>query len=308
MIDLSVVIVSWNVRDLLRACLRSVSRSWGTDPVGLEVLVVDNASTDGSAAMVRAEFPATVLIENSVNTGFTVGNNQAIACARGRYVLLLNPDTEVLSDALRAMVACLDSHLDIGALGPRLLNADRTVQSSRRRFPTFRTALVESTVLQQWWPDNAILRRFYVQDRSDAEFQDVDWVVGASMLARHEAIEEIGGLDESFFMYSEEMDWCYRLKQAGWRVAYMPQAQVVHYGGESSRQVAAAQHIHFQRSKIRYFRKHWGSGYAALLRGFLFLNYGYQLVVEGLKWLVGHKRALRAERLRAYSQVLRSGL
>ncbi len=308
MFDLTVVIVNWNVRDLLRACLRSVYRSWGEDAAGLEVLVVDNASTDGSAAMVRAEFPGAVGIENAANVGFTVGNNQAIARAQGRHVLLLNPDTEVLGDALHAMVACLDAHPDAGALGPQLLNPDRTVQSSRRRFPTFRTALLESTILQQWWPDNEVLRRYYVQDRSDAEFQDVDWIVGACVLARREALAQVGGLDEGFFMYSEEMDWCYRLKRAGWRVVYLPEAQVVHYGAQSSRQVVAAQHIHFQRSKIRFFRKHWGAGYAALLRVCLLLNYGYQLVAEGLKWLVGHKRPLRAERLRAYSQVLRSGL
>jgi N-acetylglucosaminyl-diphospho-decaprenol L-rhamnosyltransferase len=307
-IELSVVIVNWNVRDLLRSCLRSVYAGWGADLAGLEVWVVDNASTDGSAAMVHAEFPAAIVLENRDNVGFTVGNNQAIGRARGRCVLLLNPDTEVLGDALHAMVACLDAHPDIGALGPQLLNVDRTVQSSRRRFPTFRTALLESTVLQQWWPDNNVLRRYYVLDRDDAEFQDVDWVVGACLMARQEALARIGGLDEGYFMYSEEMDWCYRLKQAGWRVVYLPTARVVHYGGQSSRQVVAAQHIHFQRSKIRFFRKHRGAAYAALLRGFLLLNYGYQAAAEGLKWLVGHKRPLRAERLRAYGQVLRSGL
>jgi len=163
-------------------------------------------------------------------------------------------------------------------------------------------------VLQQWWADNSILRAYYMQDRSDDEIQQVDWSVGACLMVRREVIEQVGLLDDSFFMYSEEMDWCYRIKQAGWQIVYFPGAQVIHYGGQSSRQVIAAQHIHFQRSKIRFFRKHHGPLQATLIRLFLLLNYLYQLTVESLKWLVGHKRPMRAERIRAYSQVLRSGL
>jgi N-acetylglucosaminyl-diphospho-decaprenol L-rhamnosyltransferase len=258
--------------------------------------------------MVRAEFPRVTLIENQQNVGFTIGNNQAIARAGGRYLLLLNPDTELLPGALPSMVAYLDARPEIGVVGPQLLNPDRTVQSSRRRFPTLSTAFLESTVLQQWWPNNETLRRYYVLDRTDGETLDVDWVVGACLMVRREAIAQVGVLDEGFFMYSEEMDWCYRLKQAGWCVVYLPAAQVIHYGGQSSRQVIADQHIYFQRSKIRFFRKHRGVQVAALLRGFLLLNYAYQLAAEALKWAVGHKRSLRAGRIRAYSQVLKSGL
>jgi N-acetylglucosaminyl-diphospho-decaprenol L-rhamnosyltransferase len=306
--ELSIIIVSWNVRDLLRTCLRSIYAIWSGDPAALELLVVDSASSDGSAGMVRAEFPRVTLIENQLNVGFTIGNNQAIARAGGRYVLLLNPDTEVLPGALPAMVAYLDAHPEIGVVGPQLLNPDRTVQSSRRRFPTLSTAFLESTVLQQWWPNNDTLRRYYVLDRNDDETLDVDWVVGACLMVRREAIAQVGVLDEGFFMYSEEMDWCYRLKRAGWRVVYLPAAQVIHYGGQSSRQVIADQHIYFQRSKIRFFKKHRGVWVAALLRGFLLLNYAYQLAAESLKWAVGHKRSLRAGRIRAYSKVLKSGL
>ena len=308
MICLSIVIVNWNVRDLLRNCLRSVYASWRAEPSALEVFVVDNASNDDSAAMVRAEFPQAVLIENRQNTGFTEANNQAIDLAQGQYVLLLNPDTEVLGDALNAMVDYLDVHPEVGLLGPKLLNPNRTVQSSRRRFPTLATAFLESTVLQQWWPDNKVLRHYYVLDRSDDDVLPVDWVVGACLAVRRAAIDQVGLLDEGFFMYSEEMDWCYRLKKAGWQVVYLPTAQVIHSGGQSSRQVVAAQHIHFQRSKIRFFHNHRGAMPALLLRGFLLTTYVYQLIVESLKWLVGHKRPLRAERIRAYSQVVRSGL
>jgi N-acetylglucosaminyl-diphospho-decaprenol L-rhamnosyltransferase len=306
--ELSIIIVSWNVRDLLRTCLQSIYATWPGDSAALELLVVDSASSDGSADMVRAEFPRVTLIENRQNVGFTAGNNQAIARSGGRYVLLLNPDTVLLPGALPAMVAYLEAHPEIGVVGPKLLNPDRTVQSSRRRFPTLSTAFLESTVLQQWWPNNDTLRRYYILDRNDDETLDVDWVVGACLMVRREAIAHVGGLDDGFFMYSEEMDWCYRLKQAGWGVIYLPAAQVIHYGGQSSRQVVADQHIYFQRSKIRFFKKHRGVWVAALLRSFLLVNYAYQLAAESLKWAVGHKRPLRAGRIRAYSQVLKSGL
>ncbi len=305
---LSVVIVNWNVRELLRRCLMSIYINWRLPPEALEVIVVDNASHDGSSEMVCREFPQVTLIANQDNLGFTAGNNQALKQVRGRYVMLLNPDTEVLGEALTALVDYADAHPEVGVVAPKLLNADGSVQSSRRRFPTMATAFLESTVLQQWWADNSILRAYYMQDRSDDEIQQVDWSVGACLMVRREVIEQVGLLDDSFFMYSEEMDWCYRIKQAGWQIVYFPGAQVIHYGGQSSRQVIAAQHIHFQRSKIRFFRKHHGPLQATLIRLFLLLNYLYQLTVESLKWLVGHKRPMRAERIRAYSQVLRSGL
>ncbi|MBN1953663.1 MAG: glycosyltransferase family 2 protein [Anaerolineae bacterium] len=300
MVDLSIVIVNWNVRDLLRSCLRSIAP-------GVEVIVVDNASTDGSAGMVRCEFPSVRLVANDENRGFSAANNQGIALARGRYVLLLNPDAEVLGDALDAMVAFADENPDVGVVGPQLLNPDRSVQSSRRRFPTLMTAFFESTWLQPCAP-RCLLRRYYVADRPDDVVQDVDWVDGAALMARREAIDEVGGLDEGFFMYSEELDWCYRFRAAGWRVVYFPAAHVVHYRGKSSEQVVVARHIHFQTSKVRYFSKHHGPLAAGVLRLFLLANYAWQVGLEGAKWLLGHSRPLRAQRIAAYRQVLQSGL
>lgn len=305
--DLSIVIVNWNVRELLRRCLHSVYRATGAS-LQVEVIVVDNASSDGSVAMVPEDFPQVHLIANDENLGFTRGNNQAIAQCRGRYVLLLNPDTEVVGDALSTMVRYMDDHPQVGALGPQLLNPDGSVQSSRRRFPTIATAFLESTILQQWFPDNQVLRRYYVRDRGDDEVQEVDWVVGACLLARRQAIEQVGLLDEEFFMYSEEMDWCRRFKERGWRVVYLPTAQVIHHEARSSEQVKPLQHIQFQRSKVLYFRKHHGRWQAEALRLFLLATYAYQLALESMKWLVGHKRLLRAERVRAHWQVLKSGL
>jgi N-acetylglucosaminyl-diphospho-decaprenol L-rhamnosyltransferase len=302
--DLTIVIVSWNVGELLRRCLQSILAT----ELDVEVVVVDNASIDGSPEMVRAAFPQVRLIANDENRGFTAANNQGLAVAQGRCLLLLNPDTEVVADALATMVRYLEAHPAVGALGPRLLFPDGRQQPSRRRFPTLATALVESTVIQEWWAENRILRRYYMADTPDDAVQPVDWVVGACLLVRRDVYEQVGGLDEGFFMYSEELDWCKRIKDAGWEVVYLPTATVIHHEGKSSEQVVPARHIRFQTSKVRYFRKHHGWPQAEMLRCFLLATYVYQLAREGLKWLVGHKRPLRAERMRAYSQVLRSGL
>jgi N-acetylglucosaminyl-diphospho-decaprenol L-rhamnosyltransferase len=307
--DLSIVIVNWNVREFLRRCLHSILPvcQCPSSP-NIEVIVVDNASSDGSVAMIEEDFPQVRLIANSENVGFTVGNNQGIAVSRGRYILLLNPDTEVVGDALATMVEYMDDHTQVGALGPQLLNPDGSIQSSRRRFPTLATAFLESTTLQQWFPDNRVIRHYYIADRLDDKVQEVDWVTGACLLARRQAIDEVGPLDEGFFMYSEELDWCRRAKKRGWKVVYLPTAKVIHHGGQSSEQVKSFQHIQFQRSKIRYFRKHHGSWQAEVLRLFILATYLYQLIVESLKWLVGHKRPLRVARVKACWQVLRSRL
>lgn len=274
----------------------------------MEIWVVDSASTDGSADMVREAFPRVGLITNSENAGFTRGNNQGLARCRGRAILLLNPDTEIVGDALTVMADYLDTHPDVGIVGPRILTPDGGLQPSRRRFPTYGTAFVESTCLQRWFPRHPLLARYYMWDVPDDREQDVDWLEGACLMARAEVVRQIGGLDERFFMYSEEMDWCLRAKRTGWRVVYLPQAAIIHYGGKSSEQVVAFKHIQFQRSKVAYFAKHFGAFRGELLRLFLLGTYAWMWAEEGAKWLVGHRRPLRAERLAAYGQVLRSGL
>lgn len=308
MIDLTIIVVSWNVQDLLRCCLRSIRDSALTGDLQFEIVVVDNASSDGSPEMIAAEFPDVRLVANAENRGFTAANNQGLALSQGRFLLLLNPDTEVVGDALPTMVRYMEAHPEVGAVGPQLRYPDGSLQSSRRRFPTFATALVESTVIQEWWTDNRFLRRYYMADTPDHVIQPVDWIVGACLMVRREVYERVGGLDERFFMYSEELDWCRRIKSAGWTVVYLPDAVVVHHEGKSSEQVVAARHIYFHSSKVRYFSKHHGRFQGEILRRFLLTTYVYQLAREGVKWLVGHKRPLRMERIKAYSQVLRSGL
>ena len=305
MLDLSIIIVSWNVRELLQSCLESLQA--GRGPLATETIVVDSASDDGSGEMVASEFPWVRLIARRDNVGFSRGNNIGIAQATGRYLLLLNPDTQVLADALSQMVAYLDAHTDVGVVGPQLLWSDGTHQSSRRRFPTLATGFFESTWLQPLAPKR-ILRRYYVLDRPDKAISEVDWVTGACLMVHSQAVEEAGSLDEGYFMYSEEMEWQRRIKQAGWKVVYLPTAQVIHHGGKSSEQVVAQRHISFQRSKLRYFHQYHGRSAAWALRVFLLANFGVQLILEATKGLLGHKRRLRRQRVAAYWQVLKSGL
>jgi N-acetylglucosaminyl-diphospho-decaprenol L-rhamnosyltransferase len=301
--SLSIIILSWNVRDLLRTCLASLPL---TQP-SAEVIVVDSASADGSAEMVRARFPAVRLIASSENLGYTRGNNLGLRAAKGRYLLILNPDTEIVGDALAKMLAYMDSHSRVGVLGPQMLSPDGKVQSTRRRFPTLLTGFFES-IWTQRFASRRLLDRYYGRDLPDHQIAEVDWVTGAALLVRREAYEQVGGLDEGFFMYSEEMDWQRRMKEAGWQVVYFPLAQVIHHEAKSSEQVPAATHIRFHSSKVRYFRKYHGPLAAEALRWWLLGNFTFQLGLEFAKGLVGHKRELRAARMAAYRQVLKSGL
>ena len=305
MIDLSIVIVSWNVADLLAACLTSIYAELGD--LRAEVIVVNSGSHDQSVAMLRDRFPQVKVLAQAENIDYTRANNLGLAQAEGRYLLLLNPDTEIMGDALARMVGYLDANSDVGIVGPYTQNTDGSYQSSRRRFPTLATAFFESTWLQVLAPKQ-MLDRFYVNDVAPDQTLDVDWVQGSALMVRRKVYAQIGGLDEGYVMYSEELDWCRRAKDAGWRVVFLAEAQIIHHGGKSSDQVVGRRHILFQQSKLRYFRKYHGIIAAQSLRVFLLLNYAVQLGLEAAKGLMGHKRALRQERVQQYLQVLRSGL
>ena len=305
MMLLSIIIVSWNVRGLLRACLQSIVETRGD--LDLEVIVVDGASADGSVEMVRQMFPWVKLIARPDNVGFPKGNNIGMMAASGRYLLFLNPDTVVLAGALQKLLDFLVGHEDVGCVGPQLLNGDGSVQSSRRRFPTLATAFWESTWLQGVAP-SFVLSRYYMLDVPDGDVADVDWLSGACFMIPRRVIDVVGVMDEGYFMYSEELDWCRRIKRLGWRVVYLPRAQVVHYVGRSSDQAVTHRHINFQRAKLRYFRKYHGALVALVLRFFLLGSYVWQMGWEGMKGLLGHKRPLRQQRVLAYWAVVRSGL
>lgn len=311
---LAVVIVSWNVRDMLRRCLRAVDASFAGSACACEVVVVDNASSDGTPAMLRAEFPHVRLREAGRNLGFAAANNLALtdylqeSDNPASYILLLNPDTEPVGDALPRLVRYLEDHPDVVVVGPQLRYPDGSVQSSRRRFPTRMTFFWESTPLERLWRSNPWARRYHCAEVSHQTEQRVDWLVGAALLVRRDAIQQAGLLDPTFFLYSEELEWQRRLQQtrapAHSAIVYLPSAVVIHAEGKSSEQVPAARHIHFQQSKLLLARQWYGAQFAAILRSFLIMCYVWDVAVEGGKYLVGHRRSLRRERMVVYVRVL----
>ncbi|MEX2425856.1 MAG: glycosyltransferase [Thermomicrobiaceae bacterium] len=302
-IDLSVVIVSYNTSDLLNNCLSSIEAWLEAHAHTGEIIVVDNASTDGTPGMISRRFPEVVLIENKKNVGFAAANNQGMRSARGRYIVLLNPDTTVIGDAFGQLARYLDANPEVGLVGPKLIYPDGQVQSSRRRFPTRLTGYLESTLLQEYWPDNRVARRYYLADKPDDRTQQVDWLVGACLMARREAIESVGLLDERYFMYSEEVEWSYRLSRQGWKIIYLQAATVVHHEGASSSQNVAQRQVYFDSSKVLLYRQLHGKANAWSLHLFLLLTYLLRIGIEMTKGIVGHKRSLRWQRVGMYIRV-----
>ncbi len=245
--DLTVAIVSFNSREDLRACLASL-------PAGVETRVVDNGSGDGSADMVRAEFPGVALIANRSNRGFAAACNQALRGARGRYCLLLNPDTVVPPGSLEEMVRFLDVHPRAAAAGCRLLNPDGSLQPSVRSFPTPAAALGEFTILKRFGLFRTALRRYRREDFDYNRESRIEQPMGAALFLRRESWEAAGGMDEGYFLYLEEVDLCRRLAAAGGEIWYAPRPAIVHAGGKSTGPSGAFAAFHLLRGYCRYFR------------------------------------------------------
>lgn len=255
MIDLSIVIISWNVKDFLQKCLQTIYAS--QHHLTLEVFVVDNASTDGTARMVEQEFSSVVLIANKQNRGFAAANNQAIAKSTGRYLLALNPDTELAADTLQRMVDFMDQNKTVGIAGCQHRNPDASLQPSVRRLPTVSAMLLIISKLAKLWPKATSLRTYLALDFDYQKTQPVEQVAGSFFLMRREMIEKVGSFDERFFIWFEEVDLCQRAARAGWPVWYCADAWIVHHGGSSfKQQLAVRKQALFFKSAMRYFKKH----------------------------------------------------
>ena len=260
MIDLSIVIVSWNVKSLLKKCLESIKRN--QDNLKLEVFVIDNASTDGTVEMAKEDFVSTkkTLIEfvaNKTNVGFAVASNQGILRSAGRYVLLLNPDTEILNNALKKAVDFLDQNPRAGVLGCRHLNPDWTLQPSVRRLPKLWPIILILTKLAKIIPNLKSLNYYLAKDFDYKINQPAAQVAGSFFMVRRETSEEIGILDENFFIWFEEVDFCQRALEASWQIWYNRDAEIIHYGGQSFAQVMSwKKQLMFCKSAIHYFQKH----------------------------------------------------
>ncbi len=260
--DVGIVIVSYNTRELLRRCLESVYASRG---VTFTVCVVDNASQDNSAALVARDFPQAMLIANTDNVGYPRANNQGLralgfpSAAAPRYALLLNPDTEIPPNALRDMVAFMDAHPQAGIAGPKIiLPSGQLDLACRRSFPSPEVAFYRLTGLAHLFPRSRRFGRYNLTYLDPNQQAEVDAVVGAFMLVRREAITQVGLLDEDFFMYGEDLDWAYRIKQTGWRVYYTPHVTILHVKRASSRQNPRAR-VEFWRAMRLFYRKHYAA-------------------------------------------------
>lgn len=302
--DLAVSVVSYRTPELLRACLEALARE--RDSLELEITVVDNASGDGSAELVARDFPNVRVLRNARNVGFGAGHNQALRRSRARALLVLNSDATVRPGALRTLVDYLDAHPDVAVVGPRLVYPDGRAQRSMRRFPTVWTLFFESTQLQRFWPSSSFVRRYYALDWRDDVAREVDWLVGACLCVRSAAAAQVGLYDERFFLYSEELDWARRFRAAGWRIVYLPTAEVEHHEGASARQDLAARDQLFQMSKLAYAAKWHGPRVAAALRAYLVVEYVLRLGEEALKLALGSRVAERRARLRVIKAGLRS--
>jgi GT2 family glycosyltransferase len=285
MLDLTIIIVNWNTRQMLADCLQAVDTTLNN--LAYEIIVVDNGSTDGSQAMLGQQFPHVHLVQNYENVGFAKANNQGLTLSRGRYALLLNSDAFVAAGAIQTLVRLADTEARAGILGAQLLNPDGSFQASHTPFPDFwQEFLILSGIgrllFGSWYPSRG--------PEEEKGPQMIDYVEGACLLVRREAFEEVGGLDEEYFMYAEEVDWCYTMRENGWQVWYHPDAKVIHIGGGSSQNRRPQRESDLYRSRVRLFRKYHGNRATLLLKLQIYAFTVIKMVYHRLLRLVSRGR------------------
>jgi len=262
--DLSIIIVNYNVREYLLKCLKSIFRN--TQEISFEVIVVDNASSDDSSGVVLEQFPQVKLIGNQTNLGFARANNQGIKVARGSFILLLNPDTEVIDQGFSRMLKFLKENKKVGIVGPCLLNSDGSLQNTGYKFPTL-AILFKANFL-------GISDHPVKPDKS----KQVDWLQGSCLMMKKELLNDIGLLDEDFFIYGEEKDLCFRTKKAGWEIYSLPQCEVIHHANKSAVNYQGEALVEYHRSQLRFFRKYYSHAFVNFAKIIIYLGF--------LKWLM----------------------
>lgn len=282
--DLSVVIVSYNTKDLLKDCLESVFSGTSLDSIRLEVFVVDNNSSDGSYDMVRNKFPQVRLIGSKANLGYAKANNEAIRQSSGRYVLLLNPDTIISPETFVTMIRFMDAHSNVGVAGCKVVRPDGTLDlACRRSFHSPMVSVYRVLRLNKLFPNSRRFGAYNLTYLNENESYEVDSVAGSFMMIRRETFEQVGLLDENFFMYVEDVDFCYRAKQAGWRIYYYPETKIIHYKGESSQKQSSQMIREFNKSMRLFFNKYYIPQYGILRRCLVHLGLRCQLAVALLR-------------------------
>jgi GT2 family glycosyltransferase len=270
-LGLSIIIINWNTKDLLIQCLTSTPQM--IQGFKIEILVVDNGSQDGSGSEVKKRFPFVRLIENDQNLGFARAVNQGLQKASGRYVLLLNPDTRVKNGAIERLMSFMDAHPKAGISGAQLLNSNGSKQNSIANFPSLATELLNKSLLRWLSPG-----KFPGKEKDYPEPIEVDSVIGACMMVRREALDQVGLLDEDYFLFLEETDWCYRMKRAGWKIYYVPDAEVYHFQGKSAEKEKKRARVEYFRSRYHFFKKNKGNLQWVILLGGLLIRLGFELL------------------------------
>jgi GT2 family glycosyltransferase len=271
-VDLSIIVVNWNAKNLLLPCLDSIYQT--CKGVAMEVFVIDNGSTDGSGEAVKERFPKVTFIQNQKNVGFAMANNQALRLSKGNYLLLLNPDTKMKEGAIERLVSFMESSPEAGVVGAQLLNDDGSKQNSIANFPSLATELLNKSLLRWLFP-----KQFPGKERDYSNPVEVDSVIGACMMVRREAMDQVGLLDEEYFLFLEETDWCYRIKKAGWKVYHIPQAEIYHFQGKSAELEKKKAKIEYYRSRYHFFKKNRGTLQWVILHIGLIVRLGVELIL-----------------------------
>jgi GT2 family glycosyltransferase len=280
-VDVSVIVVAWNVRDVLYNCLKSIYKE--TKGINFEVIYVDNASKDGSVEMVKESFPVVRIIENEENKGFIIANNQGIEISKGRYVLLLNSDTIILDNAIAKTVRFADKYPKAAVVGCKILNPDKTIQKTCFMYPSALNMFLAATYLYKMFPRSEFFGREHMTWWDYDGAREVEAVCGCFSLVRQEAIKQIGLMDERYFVYGDDPDWCYRFRKNSWKIMFTPEAEIIHYGGQTTRIMADKFLLQLHGAKLIFIKRHRSMVefyLACLLTGlFFFLRVPYWFVV-----------------------------
>ncbi|MEE9394017.1 MAG: glycosyltransferase family 2 protein [Planctomycetota bacterium] len=255
--DFSIVVLSWNTEALTKACLNALRHCREASELGDEVIVIDNASEDGSVAMIQREFPEVRLYENDRNVGYARGVNQGLRLATGRNVALLGSDTEVRPGTFDRMLTFLDENPEVGAVSPRLIHPDGRPQAACMRFPDLKVALWYDTFLEAWKPKNEVLDRYHYRDWSHDSDREVDQPPGTCLLVRREVLDDVGVMDKKLWLFFNDVDWCLRIRRAGWRIWYLhEETEVLHHLGASTSRFGAFP-FEWHKNRLHFYRKHY---------------------------------------------------
>lgn len=281
--DLSIIIVNYNTKELTLQCLESIYE-FNTRISSFEIFVVDNNSTDGSVKAIKQQFKNVILIENRDNVGFSKANNQAIKQAKGEYVLLLNSDTIIKENTLSVMLQYMQQNHSVGAAGCEVLLPDGKLDKAcHRGFPTPSASFYYMLGLAKKYPNNPKFNEYHKSYYNMRKIHEIDCLVGAFMIVRAETIQQVGMLDEKFFMYGEDIDWCYRIKEAGWKIIYNPTVSIIHYKGASSRRKPVKIVYEFHRAMFLFHKKHYTSKYSMFTNGIVYTGIAAKLALELIK-------------------------